>query len=284
MNHQVKLEFPNIDHPGSIYVKLGKYYDLMYDNYIDYKNGSDILEIIFSKFNGENRGFNQKKIKTILDLGCGTGNYTIELSRRGYRVTGVDFSRMCIKAAVEKLKAEPELEMKPDFILQDIRCMEIKKKFDASLALFGVMSYITEIKSLTETLSRIRSALVSGGLFIGEIWQFSGVKDNFSSISTGKSEKSQLILERLTRWKIKEGSEIINVGFDFKLKDMKTGKVIDEFSEYHKIRAFQLEEFELLLNNAGFDLIGYYNADGNLAEFKPPGEKTLRTFFISQSI
>ncbi len=38
----------------------------------------------------------------ILDAGCGTGNYTIELTRRGHRVTGIDFSSAMFERAIRK--------------------------------------------------------------------------------------------------------------------------------------------------------------------------------------
>jgi methyl halide transferase len=42
--------------------------------------------------------------KTVLELGCGTGTNSIELARRGYRVTGVDFSSSAAKRAREKVR------------------------------------------------------------------------------------------------------------------------------------------------------------------------------------
>ncbi len=41
----------------------------------------------------------------ILDAGCGTGNYSIELSQRGHRVTGIDYSSAMFERAVRKKKS-----------------------------------------------------------------------------------------------------------------------------------------------------------------------------------
>ena len=38
----------------------------------------------------------------ILDAGCGTGNYSIELSQRGHKVTGIDFSSAMFERAIRK--------------------------------------------------------------------------------------------------------------------------------------------------------------------------------------
>ena len=38
----------------------------------------------------------------ILDIGCGTGRHSIELSKRGYDVVGIDLSESLLKRAKEK--------------------------------------------------------------------------------------------------------------------------------------------------------------------------------------
>lgn len=43
--------------------------------------------------------------KRILDIGCGTGRHAIELTRRGYSVTGVDLSESQLRRAGEKAAA-----------------------------------------------------------------------------------------------------------------------------------------------------------------------------------
>ena len=45
-----------------------------------------------------------EKNSEILDIPCGQGRHAIELSRRGFKVTGVDFSSCLLKVAQGKSK------------------------------------------------------------------------------------------------------------------------------------------------------------------------------------
>ncbi len=47
---------------------------------------------------------NFNKSLKILDVGCGTGRHSIELTRRGYSVTGIDLSESMLAFAREKAR------------------------------------------------------------------------------------------------------------------------------------------------------------------------------------
>ena len=49
---------------------------------------------------------NHNKDLKIIDVGCGTGRHAIELTKRGYSVTGIDLSASQIQRAEEKAEAE----------------------------------------------------------------------------------------------------------------------------------------------------------------------------------
>jgi predicted TPR repeat methyltransferase len=57
-------------------------YDLLYGEK-DYDAECDLLEQVFHRYS-------KGPIQSILDLGCGTGNHSILLARRGYQENGVD--------------------------------------------------------------------------------------------------------------------------------------------------------------------------------------------------
>jgi 2-polyprenyl-3-methyl-5-hydroxy-6-metoxy-1,4-benzoquinol methylase len=69
-------------------------------------------------------GFN-KSIK-ILDIGCGTGRHAIELSKRGYNVTGIDLSDSLLSRAKEKAKKQG---LKLDFLKYDARDLPFNNEF-----------------------------------------------------------------------------------------------------------------------------------------------------------
>lgn len=63
----------------------------------------------------------------ILDVGCGTGRHSIELTKRGYRVTGIDLSENQLQRAQEKAQAEG---LNIDFRKMDARKLEFDQAFD----------------------------------------------------------------------------------------------------------------------------------------------------------
>src|SRR5207302_11483617 len=76
---------------GGAYRRFARYYDLIYHGLVNYEGDVDFLENVFQKFHIDP--------KTVLDLGCGTGNHDLPLARRGYRATGIDRTRAMLSLA-----------------------------------------------------------------------------------------------------------------------------------------------------------------------------------------
>ncbi|MDX9971536.1 MAG: class I SAM-dependent methyltransferase [FCB group bacterium] len=68
----------------------------------------------------------------VLDMGCGTGRHSIELARRGYRVTGVDISEGML---AEARKAATVAGVEVEFVQSDATLFSSAPDFDAALCL-----------------------------------------------------------------------------------------------------------------------------------------------------
>jgi 2-polyprenyl-3-methyl-5-hydroxy-6-metoxy-1,4-benzoquinol methylase len=109
---------------------MKKWYEELFD---DYSKKYD-TEVFTQGTKGEvdfieNEAEYNKSIK-ILDIGCGTGRHSIELSKRGYSVTGIDLSESQLNAA--KSKAEFE-NLNIDFLKMDARYLTFNEEFDLAI-------------------------------------------------------------------------------------------------------------------------------------------------------
>lgn len=68
----------------------------------------------------------------IIDIGCGTGRHSIELTRRGYSVTGIDLSESLLRKAREKAQ---QAGLNIEFIQCDARDLPFEHQFDVAVML-----------------------------------------------------------------------------------------------------------------------------------------------------
>ena len=100
----------------------------------------------------------------ILDIGCGTGRHAIELTKRGYTVTGVDLSENLLERARTKAL---EAGVKIDFQRQDARSLTFEKEFDLAIMLCEGAFPLMETDEMNfQILQNASKALKEKGAFI----------------------------------------------------------------------------------------------------------------------
>jgi ubiquinone/menaquinone biosynthesis C-methylase UbiE len=100
----------------------------------------------------------------ILDVGCGTGRHSIELTQRGYTVTGIDLSESQLSRAKEKAASN---NLQINFIRQDARALPFINEFDFAIMLCEGGFPLMETDEMNfEILKSVTRSLKSHGKFI----------------------------------------------------------------------------------------------------------------------
>lgn len=98
----------------------------------------------------------------ILDIPCGFGRHAIELSKRGFNVTGIDISETFIKGLTGKIIAE-KLNIKT--IRADILAIQLKERFSGAVCLGNSFGYFN-MERMKLFVEKVSSSLEAGSKFI----------------------------------------------------------------------------------------------------------------------
>ena len=102
----------------------------------------------------------------VLDLGCGPGRHSLELARRGFRVTGVDRTRPYLEEARKRADGEG---LAVEFLEGDMRSFRRPQRYNVVLSLFTAFGYFEEASENQRVLQNIYDSLGEDGVFILEL-------------------------------------------------------------------------------------------------------------------
>ncbi len=105
---------------------------------------------------------NLQKGQHILDVPCGFGRHAIELSKKGFKVTGIDISETFIKGLTEKIISE---KLNINAIQSDILTIQLNEKFSGAVCLGNSFGYFN-IDRMKLFVEKVSSSLESGSKFI----------------------------------------------------------------------------------------------------------------------
>ena len=225
-----------------VFKNYADYYDFLYEDK-NYEEECDFIEEAIKKFSGI-------KVKSILELGSGTGGHAIPLAKRKYEITGIDASEGMLKIAKQKIS---KLNLKMDLQLCDIRDFEFGRKFDTVICMFAVFNYITETGDIIKTLRNIKKHLDKGGLFIIDIWNGLAVMRILPSTRVKVIEKGKIKIIRAVEPELDAVNHICRNHYTMLI--LEKDRVIEEIKETHVIRYLFPQEIKHYLELAGFEVL-----------------------------
>ena len=202
------------------------------------------------------RVLNLKPGDRVLDLGSGLGGLPIELARKGYEVTGLEWSKVYIEEARQRAR-RANVEVR--FLPGDMIHMEFDGEFDAVTLMrntFGIFSHEDNLS----TRIGIRKALKKGGQALLGTQNEKGLPGNLEKGWDFENEGQRLVLTRGTR-----DTRNARFGFEVIYVDLRTG-------ERHRLpyswRLYLLPELKLIFEEIGLALLGVYGDDPEVADWK----------------
>ncbi len=203
------------------------YYHILYQNR-DFTEAERFINNLLGHLN-------LPKGTNCLDLACGKGRHSVFLNKKGLKVTGVDLSSNSIS------EAKPFENETLFFDTHDMREVYKENTYGMVFNLFTSFGYFDAYEDNLRVLDSVNKMLVPEGQIVIDFMNADFALDNLV-------EKEVKTLD----------------GIDFNITKSYDGKhiyknidFIDKGKEYHfqeKVQAIKKEEFESLLEKAGFQI------------------------------
>ncbi len=229
------------------YQKLPEYFDVHnIGDDTDAKNG--VIEKLLKKH----------KVKTVLDLTCGTGSQVFFLAKRGMQVVGSDFSPALLKIAREKAKKE-KLSLK--FIDGDMRTIKVGS-FDAAITMFNAVGHLTK-SGFEKAMQNVRNNLKDGGIYVFDIFNLEAMTDkvvsDFSMHLHRKVGDTQIHNVQCSTIDRKNGFLTSYDNYTIQKNADKPIRINNKFS----LQIYSAEELREMLARNGFKTLDQYGIDGS---------------------
>ncbi|MFC2086570.1 class I SAM-dependent methyltransferase [Bacteroidota bacterium] len=229
---------------------MKQWYETLFANYASNYDNESFTQGTIGECDFIEQEINYDRDTCILDLGCGTGRHTIELTKRGYKVTGIDLSESMLKKAKEKASQE---NLNIDFQQQDARKLSFHEVFNLVIMLCEGAFPLMETDEMNfQILENASKALRDKGKLIfttlnGLFPLFHSVKDFLKSAT--KEDGVKYDKHNFDLMTFRELNTI-------KLKDDDGNDMELECNE----RYYVPSEISWLLKSAGFKKIDIYGA------------------------
>ena len=216
------------------------YYNMLYKDK-DYRGEVEYIDKLIKE--------NVSEAKTILDLGCGTGNHAQLLAERNYKVNGVDVSENMLSIA-KQIPPNPNLS----FQHGDIRSLSLGIKYDIVLSLFHVMSYQTKTTDLLSAFHTLHNHLNESGVFLFDCWFGPAVMKSPPSVRIKRLEDDMVRIIRIAEPVMYPTKNTVDVNYEMIVQNKLSG-VMSTFKETHTMRYLFVPEIEILLRQAKLTMI-----------------------------
>lgn len=196
-------------------------------------------------------------VETVLDMTCGTGSQVFFLDRKGYKVTGSDFS----PALLERARARALSEGRPiRFLDGDVRTLQVGA-FDAVVTMFNAVGHLTA-PGFLKAMKNIARNLHPRGIYVFDIFNRQALPPE--AVPDLAYQKSFQVGSRRVhgmQCSVVDQARGLMISWDTLMvqeKDHPPRRLSNRFS----LKIYTASELDAMLHKAGFEVLERCALDG----------------------
>ncbi|MCH5194479.1 MAG: methyltransferase domain-containing protein [Oscillospiraceae bacterium] len=237
------------------YHSFSYFYDILTQN-ISYKHMAEYFDSLIKMHGGRKN--------LLLDLACGTGSLSEEMSRIGYDVIGVDGSEEMLNEAIEK-KLDSGLNIQ--YLCQDMTRLDMFGTIDVTICALDSLNHLPDLDAVRRTVERVSLFCEPEGLFLFDV-NTPHKHKNVLGNNTFVYDMDQVYCVWQNTYREKDDRVEMCLDFFERQQDGSYKRYEDSFSEI----AFDESVIDDILVNSGFEIAEKYEYDTVMPP-KPDSEK-----------
>ena len=191
----------------------------------------------------------------VVELGCGTGSFTMVMAKKGYDIMGIDLSPEMLDIARRK-SSKAGLDIM--FLEQDMRELDLYCTTGTVVSVCDSINYLLEDEDVVETFKLVNNFLFPKGIFIFDFNTLHKYRDVIGDATIAENrEDCSFIWENYYH----EEEHINEYDVTIFAKCDKDDELFRRSVETHYQRGYTLEEMKGFVAAAGLEFVTAIDAD-----------------------
>lgn len=243
-----------------MYNDFARYYDILMED-ADYDGRTEYIFSLFERFDS--------KPELLLDLACGTGEFSNRMAKKGVSVIGVDISEEMLTVARQKSDEQGNNIL---YVCQDASKLDLCDKVDCAICCLDSLNHIIDYEKFYKAIERVSMYLRDNGLFIFDLNTVYKHREVLGNNTFVMDEEGIYCV-----WQnfFNPEDNTVDIQLDFFEED---GENYKRFSEDITERAYTESEISAALQKAGLEILAVY---GDMT-YEKPKENCERAVYVTR--